>query len=368
MNGRRAYIPRGGFLSYRRKEKDFGQNTPFEQIPVEYFQHHSSRTLKTTNTTPTMAPTYDTSVFISPRLEILLPSDVPESQSPCGICYDYYTASAARSARVLVDGEEEDDEDYDEPAIDLARDPRRLPCSHVFCSACIHRALANSPNCPYCATRHRVRATPTQGLVLAELSSLLDDALESDGRLDAAVARLLLWFLLSPFFVAVVLSMDVGPRHQPDHRLRRTGVLSRAGLVGLTALSAPLIYALVVWHVTYIAWRDAQEVEDEALGNAGPRLRMEYFMRMRTTEGETRVVPLRQYLELTFPDQDLSHLEFIDGEYLSDEEVLTDDEDEDRDDDGWEYVDDSRGNVLLYRTVVEVRAPREGPEEAQVEE
>jgi hypothetical protein len=86
-----------------------------------------------------------------------------------------------------------------------------LPCGHIYGKKCISKVFERISSCPHCTRRYIVRR---QGKQRTDPVNAVIDGLMEDPRLEPEwlFARNIVMRILTPFVLAVVLTMDVGPK------------------------------------------------------------------------------------------------------------------------------------------------------------
>lgn len=193
--------------------------------------------------------------FISPQLEVILPAQVPEGQSPCPICYSPFTG-------------ERDNE------TDICQDPRRLPCGHIFGHGCIFTALNTSPLCPLCRTEYPTRKTID--FILEVANALFEDCHRSGPPAEVGFtqqeqfARLVLLCALAPVFITVIVTMDVGQRSESANPMRKTTVPDKLWCWFAMLIAAPVTYLIFGYHL-FSAYLSTGEARNAIPGWIFPR-------------------------------------------------------------------------------------------------
>jgi hypothetical protein len=136
----------------------------------------------------------DNNEFASPVIYVVPPGAIPQDMEKCGVCWGLFGVSG---------------EDACEGGF-----PRRLPCGHIYGRECISKTFRKWDICPYCTRTYKVRrrrypGSLTPGYDAAAIYDPIEHPMLEPGWVHGW--SFVMWALV-PFVVAVVLTMDVGPR------------------------------------------------------------------------------------------------------------------------------------------------------------
>ncbi|KAH8758778.1 hypothetical protein F5882DRAFT_523476 [Hyaloscypha sp. PMI_1271] len=133
----------------------------------------------------------DSTEFSSPNIMVVPPGLIPRDLDKCGVCW----GSLVGISDAACEG----------------GPPRMLPCGHIYGKKCISKVFERISSCPHCTRRYIVRR---QGKQRTDPVNAVIDGLMEDPRLEPEwlFARNIVMRILTPFVLAVVLTMDVGPK------------------------------------------------------------------------------------------------------------------------------------------------------------
>jgi hypothetical protein len=161
----------------------------------------------------------DTTEFLKPKIKIVPPGIIPEGSEKCGVCW----------GSLVADGEDACD----------GGGARMLPCSHIFGKGCIANVFDQWNFCPLCTKNYRVRR---RAVSFADASSP-----GIDGRWLAA-ARSVPLLLMSPIFLAVIVTMDVGRPVLPHDPVRNASLCKKILAAVVCIACYPVICGIMIYH------------------------------------------------------------------------------------------------------------------------
>jgi len=167
----------------------------------------------------------DRSHFLSPKLTIVPPGTIAYHSDRCGVCWGSFSSADPEEA---CSGE----------------GARRLPCGHIYGHKCLIRLFQTSRRpfiaCPHCRAEFR----STQARRYSErpfVDTILQAFEDNNGLLGGLVSC-----ALFPWFVAVVLTMDIAPKLNVD-----SGDDFKGASRGFKALF--ILIAFSMWPLIFIA-------------------------------------------------------------------------------------------------------------------
>ena len=168
----------------------------------------------------------DQSHFSSPEITVVPPGVIPKDRQRCGVCWGDLSLTG-------VEGCE-------------GGWPRMLACGHIYGKQCIADILDRYGYCPLCTQKYSVRR---QGSSNYPSVAKAFDGLVADPQLGPRRPFVRGFFtkLLSPIILAVVLTMDVGPRLRGDDTLRRANLPTKIAVWLACILLSPAMYAYILW-------------------------------------------------------------------------------------------------------------------------
>jgi hypothetical protein len=137
----------------------------------------------------------DRSHFLSPKLRIVPPGTIADHSDRCGVCWGSFSSADPEEA---CSGE----------------GARKLPCGHIYGHKCLIRLFQKSRRpfiaCPHC--RAEFRSTQARRYSERPFVDTILQAFEDNNGLLGGLASCALF----PWFVAVVLTMDIAPKLNVD--------------------------------------------------------------------------------------------------------------------------------------------------------
>jgi hypothetical protein len=171
----------------------------------------------------------DSSEFSSPDIMVVSPGLIPRDLDKCGVCWGSLVGTGDAACEGGL--------------------PRMLPCGHIYGKKCISKVFEQISFCPYCTRKYTIRRRGKQRM--DPVSAVIDGLME-DPRLEPEwlFARNVVMRILTPFVLAVVLTMDVGPKVGVNGRemlIGRAKLPVKIGVWAACIALSPAMYGYILW-------------------------------------------------------------------------------------------------------------------------